>query len=366
MRKQTSYLQAAVLLSALSTFCLFVPTAGAVLLVGNTQANNVVVVGETGEFLGDFISASEGGLVAPDDLTYGPGGDLYISSGNTLENSAILRYNGTTGEFKGVFAARNGLLRPYGSAFGPDGNFYVSSFLGDQILRFNGTTGQFVDVFASGNGLPGGLNGPNDLLFTGDGSLYVTTQGSVAVDGTPTFPGLPSQVLRFSPGSTIPTVFVDQPQPSLDSLGFVSFLGLALGPEDDLFVSDFANDIRRYDINSGDFIATIATNYTGTTPSNNFVGSLTFGPEDTLYTVGFDTTNNNFGAILRYSSTGEPLPSDGNSGAIFVNTDSRLLRPIGITYTSNNLTPVPESNTTMLGLLAIGVWGVRWRMRDRF
>lgn len=210
------------------------------------------------------------------------------------------------------------------------------------------------------------MNGPNDLLFGSDGSLYVTTQGSVAVNGEPTFPGLPSQVLRFSPGSTTPTVFVDQPEPSPDSPGFVSFLGLAFGPEGDLFVSDFANDIRRYNLAKGALVDTISTNYTGTTPSNNFVGNLTFGPGDILYAVGFDSTNNNLGAILRYDGiTGDPLPSPGNTGPIFVATDSRLARPIGITYTPEKLTPVPEPDSTV-GLLALGAFWAVWRWkRDR-
>ncbi len=62
--------------------------------------------------------------------------------------------------------------------------------------------------------------------------------------GIPTFPGLPSQVLRFDIATGQKSVLLEQPTPSPDSLGFVSFLGLVLGPEGDLFVSDFANDIK--------------------------------------------------------------------------------------------------------------------------
>lgn len=351
-------LSVAFVLSAFAAFCLSDAHANAALLIGNSEGNNVVIFDEqTGNYLGDFIAPGSGGLAAPDDLTYGPDGDLYVSSGYQAENSAVLRYDGTTGVFKGTFASGNGLFRPYGSAFGPDGNLYVSSFLSDQILRYDGKTGEFVDVFASGDGLSGGLNGPNDLLFGTDGSLYVTTQGSVAGS----FPGLPSQVLRFSPGSTTSTVFVDQPEPSF---GFISFLGLVSGTENDIFVSDFANDIRRYDSQTGALVQTLSTNYTGTISSDNFLGNLTFGPDDTLYSVGFDFTNDNLGAILRYDGvTGAPLPSDGNTGPVFVSTSEQLMRPIGITYTSEKLIPVPEPTSTV-GLLATAAFGIlRWKRK---
>ncbi|MBD2104181.1 PEP-CTERM sorting domain-containing protein [Leptolyngbya sp. FACHB-261] len=358
MRNSLLLLRATLLLGTLAAFNLEGPKAEAALLIGNTRGNNVVTFSErTGQFLGDFIAPGSGGLVDPDDLTFGPDGNLYVSSGKTAASSAILRFNAKTGQFIDVFASGGGLFRPYGSAFGPDGNLYVSSFLSDQILRYDGTTGAFLDVFAAGNGLAGGLNGPNDLLFGSDGSLYVTTQGSIAVNGTATFPGLPSQVLRFDIATKNSTVFIEQPSPSPDSFGFVSFLGLAFGPRGDLFVSDFANDIRRYDLSTASLVDTLSTNYTNTIPSSNFVGNLTFGASNLLYTVGFDNspTGGELGAILRYdSTTGAPLPSLGNAGPIFVPTNDKLLRPIGIAYLP---TSVPEP-ASILGFLVLGALGL--------
>ncbi|MBW4508313.1 MAG: PEP-CTERM sorting domain-containing protein [Scytonematopsis contorta HA4267-MV1] len=337
--------------------------ANAVLLVGNTKGDNIVLFDEqNGNFLGEFITPGSGGLKAPDNLLFGLDGNFYVSSGDTVENSAILRYNGTNGKFIDTFATGGGLVRPYGTAFGPDGNFYVSSFLSDQILRYDGKTGVFLDVFAQGNRKAGGLNGPNSLLFGDDGSLYVTTQGSVAVNGKPDFSfGLPSQVLRFDVPTKTSTVFIDQPTPSPDSSGFVSLLGLGFSPGDDLFVSDFANDIRRYNSKTGALIDTLSTNYTGTTPSSNFIGGLTFDENNFLYTVGFDNrpNSNNLGAILRYDAlSGNPLPTQSNTNAIFVPTSSKLLRPIGITYTSKSITPVPEPSL-IVGLLSfLSFYGV--------
>jgi DNA-binding beta-propeller fold protein YncE len=55
----------------------------------------------------------------------------------------VLRYNGSTGAFMGVFASGGGLTMPIGLAFGPDGNLYVGTRSGN-IIRYNGTTGAFI------------------------------------------------------------------------------------------------------------------------------------------------------------------------------------------------------------------------------
>ncbi|MGA9379353.1 MAG: hypothetical protein WBV73_11340 [Phormidium sp.] len=327
-------------------------------LVANTNGNNVVRFdATTGSFLGQFISAGSGGLFSPDNIILGPDGnndgisDLYITSGNkpatsTAEGaSGILRFDGRTGAFIDRFVGDNpntpnidetgGLLRPYGSAFGPDGKLYVSSFLTDQILRYDGTTGQFIDVFATGNQQAGGLNGPNGMIFGPDGYLYITTQGSVAINGVADFSaGLPSQVLRYDIKTGEGRV-IASPEAAPIGNGFVSLLGLAFGPNDGLlYVSDFANDIRKYNVQTGELLGVISTNYTGTTTTNNFTGGLTFAEDGNVYTVGFDNRQgaNNIGAILGFNPVNGATisaPNNPNSNT-FVGPDSTLNRPIGI------------------------------------
>lgn len=325
-------------------------------LVGNTQGNNVILFDfSSGESLGDFISAETGLLDNPDTLLFGPDAngdrlkDLYVTSGTRPGTSSVLRFDGTTGEFIDEFISDDsttdvdetgGLIRPYELAFGPDGNLYVASFLSDQILRYDGKTGAFIDVFAEGNGLAGGLNGPDGLLFIGD-SLYVTTQGSIATedpetgDISPSFSaGLPSQILRYDTLETgaTPTVFAT-PDPSSESFGFVSLLGLEVGPVDgDLYVSDFAGDILRFDVETGNLIERLSTNFTtDEPPSNNFIGNLDFSSKGDLLTVGFDVSTEE-GAVLLFGEDGGTPKSPFE---VLVPITPLLNRPIGITFLDN-------------------------------
>lgn len=354
--------------------------ANAALLIGNTRSDSIVIFDEiSNTILRDFTTPAANGLADPDAITIGPDGNVYVSvggdSGLSLldptypQNSAVLRFN-LKGEFLGIAAAGNGLTRPYGNAFGPDGNLYVSSFRTNQILRFDGTTGAFLDIFASDNngglGSTNGLNGPNALLFGPDGSLYVTTEGTANdASGNLGFP-FASQVLRYSPDqvtgkalTTIPTVFINQPALLPESPGFISLLGLTFAPNfDSLYVSDFAGGIRQYD-QSGSLLNVISTNYTGTVPSNNFIGGLTFGADTSnLFTVGFDYTNNNLGSVLSFAEA--QGSSTQFTGSLV--TDTQLVRPVGIAAVP--AAAVPEPSAIAGALLAMGGWVARRRQRQ--
>ncbi len=314
------------------------------LYVANSEGDNVARVDrETGEFYDDIIPKGASGLRAPDALAFDYDEYLYVSSGDDAASSAVLRVSiRVTSPEVSVFASGGGLLRPSGLAFDADNMLYVSSYLTDQILRYDARTGAFIDVFKTGDGQPGGLNGPRGLaLDPVDYKLYVATEGSVAVAGEATYPGLPSQVLQIDLQTGDMKVFADQPLPSPEGPGYVRLLGLAFGPDCfdfdkskcELFVSDYANDIRRFDRVTGALKSTISTNYSGVTPSGNSIGGLSFDNHGRLFTVGFnaDEATGHPGAVLRFDgATSAPLPGMGQTGAVLVPENKKLLRPVGV------------------------------------
>lgn len=125
-------------------------------------------------FVGDDPLTPEdedGPLDGPTSATFGPGGDLFVAS---FETDQVLRFDGATGAYEGIFVTANlgGLNGPdAGTKFGPDGFLYVPSFFNDRVLRYD-HTGAFVDTFIPFR--EGGLRQPRDMVFR-QGHWYVAS-----------------------------------------------------------------------------------------------------------------------------------------------------------------------------------------------
>lgn len=145
------------------------------LLVASRFTDNVLRYdGDTGQFIGVFASGH--GLDNPNGIAYGPHGDLYVAMGDA---GSVYRFDGVSGDFKGVFVApgSGGLSAPRDLTFGPDGNLYVDSGLTNQVLKFSGLDGSFLGVAAEGQG----MQGPVGLTFGPNGHMYVGAALSNAV-----------------------------------------------------------------------------------------------------------------------------------------------------------------------------------------
>ncbi len=197
--------------------------------------------GRTGAFLSVFVAndpTTNGGLVLPRGLTFGPDLNLYVSD---FANNNVLEYNGLTGAFIRVFASGHGLTGPYGLVFGPDQHLYVTSTFKvnttpNQVLEF-GNNGDFIRVFVTSGS--GGLNLPIGVRFSPwDRSLLVTSNGT-------------AQVLRYDGKTGAPLApFVDTASGGLDEPW-----DLVFGPDLNLYVTNNAiGQVLKYNGITGAFI----------------------------------------------------------------------------------------------------------------
>lgn len=172
--------------------------------------------GTTGEFMGAFVTAGSAGLTGPAGLAFGPDRngdtvrDLYVASNGTNQ---VLAYSGADGTPLGPFVAAGsgGLAGPNDMRFGPDGNLYVvaSATSYEQVFRFDGVTGAFIDIpVAAGSGLD-----PETafIAFDPEGALCVSGESA-------------STVLRLSAG---PLVTLSDPSTDPVTVDFSTAAGTA-------------------------------------------------------------------------------------------------------------------------------------------
>ena len=230
--------------------------------------------GATGAFLGVF--ADGGGLDNPVGLTYGPDGDLYVASAVT---NSVLRYDGVTGDF---VAALPGVDDPRNVSFGPDGALYAASAGSNRILRWNASDGVF-EAFASG----GGLSGPTSFTFGPDGDLYVV---SVLTDRIKRYDGTSGAFL----GNFV-TTHLNGPH------------DLVFAPDGELYVTNAGGiRIRRFDAETGVFLGNFTTD-----SALSFALGFVFDRAGFVYVANQGTDE-----VLRYDAeTGAPLGSLVTPGA---------------------------------------------------
>lgn len=130
--------------------------------------------GSSGAYLGVFADTHIDG---PQTIEVGPDGNVYVGS----EYSGNVTKWSPTGAYMGDFVT--GLPGPQQMQFGPDGNLYVLNHLSSDpapVYKFNGTSGAFMGLVGPGAG-PGHTHG---MAFRGDGHLFIDNIGAGAIHHT--------------------------------------------------------------------------------------------------------------------------------------------------------------------------------------
>jgi hypothetical protein len=267
------------------------------------------------KFIDQFVTSNSGGLATPRQSTFGPDGNLYVTSSAT---DSILRYSGATGAFLDTFVASGsgGLVGPGDLSFGPDGDLYVSSTVnfvtgavGTQVLRYDGTTGAFLNVAA------GGLSRPLGITFGSDGSLYIANQDT-------------NQILRENSSGL--SVFVPAGSGGLSRPRKAVF-----GSDGNMYVASAETEqVLRYNGQTGAFMDVFANTNIG----QGVIGSgpmwLQFGTDGYLYTTAvYPSASSSDSAFLRFNAaTGAFVDSLAPSP----NGWSLALGPGNVVYDSGN------------------------------
>ena len=333
------------------------------LLVANSQLNNVIGYNIQDEIFFEFIPASVG-LKQPQHIVMllPPGhesedaadfknkqnagdaaqGYVYVSHGDTIENSAIAKFelDGrlvdlnfiSNKKIKGDDKDSSFLHEPHGFTFSENYSIlYVTSSRTNTILVYNAVTGEYIGVLLSNDGIL--LEGPSHIAIH-ENDMYITTKGLYG-----SFDGDSSHIYKFNmkPGPEVVEqleLWIEQPTILDDGIGYVSLSDISIqcssgislndnGEESSnciAYVTDFGGGLRAYDLPSKELIYAIQTSTELSETNPGATGSIAINRNTGIVYTPLATTSLDGGAILQYNMTNGMAPSvllgDSESGEI--------------------------------------------------
>jgi sugar lactone lactonase YvrE len=148
--------------------------------LGSAPGSPLPASGQSGA---TFVAPGSGGLGGPNELMFGPNGNLFVSNGlpvgaNTNNNYGVLEFDASTGGFITTYVGSSYVTVPRGIAFDQDGRLYVADMSTNAIHRFD-SQGNYLDdpVTSSASS----LQVPIGMVFDAQGGLLVSSRDGNAV-----------------------------------------------------------------------------------------------------------------------------------------------------------------------------------------